>query len=158
MPTNSVELWKASCELQVTAQTSIEQARAMGTPALSAISKEAGQDEVLKFIKANFLLLTEYFGVTWSDSQIQIVSEDFYQSFFHWKIADIKKFTQNCRTLQFGKNYGAFSPAMLMQWAIEYNIQWLEVSEKLSESKHGEFKERGSNEEIPILKLLKNKL
>lgn len=113
------------------------------------------------FFKQIIFNLTEYFGVIWSDIQLDEFSNEFYDNFKYWTIADAKLFSKRVKSLHYGKLFGALSPANLMEWANIYDDEWLEVSAIISQNKHKEFRHEensryGLSENLLIKDFLKN--
>lgn len=97
------------------------------------------RDEVHRFLKLTFGTLVFYFnGSTWADQQVESLVKVFYSQYYYWQLADVKNFLIKCQTLKFGKIYGQFSPAVLMEWAEKYDSDWIETSENLTLHEHGQ--------------------
>jgi hypothetical protein len=92
------------------------------------------------------ILIIEFFGITWTEYQLLEVSKEFYSCFHHWSILDAKCFMVRCRRLYYGKVFGAFAPATLMEWANIYNDEWMNVSEQISLLEHDSHRHQGSRE------------
>jgi hypothetical protein len=125
--------------------TSLESVRERNTPRISSLSKKQGEEidisEPQQFIKIMLIFLTEFFGTSWTDSQIKQCANEIYLNFRHWSLLDCKLFTDRCKTLFYSeKLYGAFSPAILMEWCQKYDREWMETSENISFRKHDQIK------------------
>lgn len=92
--------------------------------------------DAFRFFKVMISLINEFFGVTWTDYQMIEVSKELYTNYYHWRIADAKNFVSRCRRLHYGKIYGTLTPAILMEWAGQYNDEWLSASEQISLAEH----------------------
>lgn len=137
MPTNSVELWAISSDVRISSrETSVMDVRNLELPKISSI----GPGEGTKVFAVMIVLLTEYFGTSWSDPQVKEMSNEMFDNFKHWTAADLTLFSKRCKGLFYGKIYGTFAPAVLMDWCNAYDDEWIEVSEIRSMNKHKEMK------------------
>lgn len=84
--------------------------------------------------------LNDYFASSFIDNQIVQFSKTFYDKFYHWHLADLKKFIECCKGLNFGKPYGAVNVATLMEWANEYDRQRDEVIQQIINEEYQELK------------------
>jgi hypothetical protein len=138
-------------------ETSVIDARNLNTPKILKL----GNNEGAKFFKTSIITLAEYFGVKWSDLQVKEFSNEMYDCFKNWNVADLNLFCKRVKSLYYGKLFGTFAPAHLMEWANEYDNEWIEASETISISKHNQFKKNeidmgGTNEQTKLRDFLKN--
>lgn len=88
------------------------------------------------------VLMNEYFGVNFSDGQVQEIAQDFYSEYFYWSLADWKLFAKKCKAQKYidpAKGMmGFFRPELLMQWAAMFNEEWIAASLKINDSAHNE--------------------
>ena len=71
--------------------------------------------------------LVDFFGDPWSDSQIAEAAEIMYSECHWFCFPELKHFTRRAKAMKFGKIFGKFTPAVLMEWACEYSTQaWQE--------------------------------
>lgn len=121
--------------------------RKLGTPALSQLTKEAGKDSVINYIKKSIVELTLHFSQSWNDYQVVLAASDFYSLFYYWRMADLKRFILGCRTMEYGQLYGHFQPQHLMEWAQAYDSKWSATSEQLSVANASQYKQRRESEQ-----------
>lgn len=106
-----------------------------GQPLSSLVRKtETGVDkaECYKFIKLCTVWLCEFFGVSWNDIQVKESSKQLYENYFFWTEYDWKHFMSRVVSGYFGKMFGSFSPAMLMEYAGVHSEEWMKVSENFT--------------------------
>lgn len=136
----SEKLWMELSEVDISPNISLSELREIKSDAISALIKKDGENidksECFKFFQVMFILIIEFFGITWTEYQLLEVSKEFYSCFHHWKILDAKCFMQRCRRLHYGKVYGQFTPATLMEWAQLYNDEWFSISEQIALAQH----------------------
>lgn len=77
--------------------------------------------------------MCEFFGVSWSDLQIQESAKQLYENYYFWTEYDWRHFMNRVISGYYGKVYGAFAPAALMEFALSHNKEWMEVGEYLNE-------------------------
>jgi len=71
--------------------------------------------------------LVDFFGDPWTDSQLAGTAEIMYSECHWFCLPELKHFTRRAKAMKFGRMYGRFTPAVLMEWASEYSAQaWLE--------------------------------
>ena len=79
--------------------------------------------------------LVDFFGDPWTDSQIAGTSEIMYSECHWFCFPELKHFTRRVKSMKFGKIFGKFTPAVLMDWACEYNMQAWQERESYFRSK-----------------------
>ena len=71
--------------------------------------------------------LVDFFGDPWTDSQLASAAEIMYSECHWFCLPELKHFTRRAKAMKFGRMYGKFTPAVLMEWAGEYSAQaWQE--------------------------------
>lgn len=108
--------------MPISATLTTKEIYSLETPQISSLCGGT-KDTPMTLIK---LLLTdfgEYFNVVFTDHQLTEFAKTFYDKFFYWHLADLKRFYECCKGLNFGKPYGNVSVATVMEWANEYNRQ-----------------------------------
>ena len=137
------DLWVMLSEIDIPSDASLAEIRKLNTPPLSALVKKqdglskSDKSECYKFLELSIIGLNEYFGVTWSDGQVSESSKEFYSAFFYWTIADIKNFLKRCKRSVYGIPFGsAYSPAVFIKWATDYDKEWSEASQRIAEGSH----------------------
>lgn len=130
MRINSNESLTAISEIEIRSDCSLLDIRKMGTPPISGLVRDQDKSECYKLIQAMIILLNQYIGTTWSDPQIMEVSKEFYSKYFYWTQADLKNFIRKCKAMEFEKILSAtqFSPLIFMNWAAQYDQDWMNVS------------------------------
>lgn len=112
----------------------------MGTQSVNSLVINGNKVEAYKFTNIIITGIAFFFGVNWTDAQIKELTIDFYSQYHYWKSADMKMFLARCKNSFYGKVYGTFSPALLMEWAAIYDEEWTETSARISESKAQSYK------------------
>jgi len=76
----------------------------------------------------------EYFASQFTDTQLVGLSQTFYNKFYYWHLADLKRFMECCKGLNFGKPYGAVTVVTLMDWANSYDAErWTMINDLLKD-------------------------
>jgi len=130
----SSELFKAISDVEISGMNkSVAEIRKLqGMPISSLVIKtENGVDktECHKFIKLVIVWMCQFFGVSWNDLQIKESSKQLYENYYYWTEYDWRHFMNRCISGYFGKQYGAFSPQILMEFASIHNQEWMDESE-----------------------------
>ena len=73
--------------------------------------------------------LVDFFGDPWTDSQVAAAAEIMYSECHWFCLPELKHFTRRAKAMKFGKIYGKFTPAVLMEWACAYSAQAWEERE-----------------------------
>ena len=84
------------------------------------------------YLSALCTQLTAYFGEAWSDAQLMDSVKILYENYYYLRSADWVYFAKKAKSLHFGKVYGKFSPAVLMEWAEKFAHDWTEESINLT--------------------------
>lgn len=120
--------------------------RGLGTPPISQLTREAGKESAINYIKKSIVELTMQFGQAWNDYQISTAASDFYSRFYYWRMADLKRFILGCRVMEYGQLYGHFQPQHIMEWAQQYDQSWTAASEQISIEQASQYKQRKDND------------
>ena len=119
--------------LPITSETSLLTVYTLETGQISLLYSQ-GKEKPLGIIKSVIATLVDYFSVIFSDSQLTEFSQTFYDKFYYWHLADLKRFMECCKGLNFGKPYGAVSVVTLMDWANNYDAErWLMINNLLKD-------------------------
>jgi hypothetical protein len=78
----------------------------------------------------------EYFGENWKSTTIVDAAEAIYSDYYYLTFADWKLLAQRIKSSYYGKVYGKFTPAVLMDWIGRYAGEWTQVSVDISISGH----------------------
>lgn len=81
--------------------------------------------------------LVDFFGDPWTDSQVASAAEIMYSECHWFCLPELKHFTRRAKAMKFGKIYGKFTPAVLMEWAGEYSAQAWQEREPYFRAKAG---------------------
>jgi hypothetical protein len=115
----------------------------MGLPPISNLVKSQNgvidKTDCYLFIEGLIIMLNEFFGVTWSNGQIEQLSKELYSEYYYWTIADWKLFCKKAHKCEFdekGKIFGSWSPHLMMAWAEKYDSDWTEVSSDIAIHNH----------------------
>jgi hypothetical protein len=101
---------------------------ALQAPAISILNKGEGNTaNGVKVFSAALISIGEFLGLEWSKSQFQQVASLMFSAYHYWTLAELKHFLLKTKLGDFGKVYGKFSPAMLMEYAGTYNDELLEA-------------------------------
>jgi hypothetical protein len=129
--------------LDLPSMCTVSDVRKLGLPAVnSLVRKENGmviKDDCYKFIQAMIILLTDFFGTTWNNSQLIECSKDLYSNYHFWTIADWKLFCRKAKSMEYVGDkgmFGIFTPDKLMFWAVRYNDEWIQCSIAIQEHEH----------------------
>lgn len=97
-----------------------------GGQSVSAVNRGMGDKENgITFFECLVLELLEYYGVTWGDYPIRESCELLFAE-YHWMTAaELKHFAQKLKAAQYGKMYGNFKPAILMECFADYSADAL---------------------------------
>lgn len=117
---------------------SVAEIRKFGGYPISEIVRTSGKSEAENFLKIHLFLINSFFGSQWTDSQMNICAQLLYSQYHFWTGYDWELFSQKLMCGYFGKVFGAFSPAQLMEAAEKYNDEWMEVSENKSIHSHNQ--------------------
>ena len=151
MRNNSIDLWERVNTLEISSETSMLAIRQMNTGPISQLvlrsSGEADKANCYKVIRAMVFSLLQFFGTTWNDFQVEECTKAIYREYYYWHLADLKKFMTLCYGGKYGKVYGFFNPALLMEWAALYDAMWLSASEEISINKANEYRQRREEEQ-----------
>jgi hypothetical protein len=112
------------------------QVRAIESQPLSALVDRTGikpnRADCHTFLSALCTQLTAYFGEAWSDAQLMDSVKILYENYYYLRSADWVYFAKKAKSLHFGKVYGKFSPAVLMEWAEKFAYDWTQESINLT--------------------------
>ncbi len=133
MQKNCAVYFQEICKLEISGISgTLEQVRKIGGKPLSSfvVKTETGADKSAAhhFVKLCILWLCEFFGTTWNDLQIREAAKQLYENYYFWTGADWKLFINRCASGYYGKVFGSFSPAVMMDYAAQYNSEWMELS------------------------------
>ncbi len=93
----------------------------MSTPAISSIVKgEAGKEKGIAVFSAMILSLAKFYGGNWEPAQIRESALVCYDEWYYFTFAELSHFSKRAKTGFFGKMYGLFSPAILIDWLSTY--------------------------------------
>ena len=145
---NSKDFYDLSKQANITPMKSVGEIRKFGGGPLSDLVRTSGKAEAENFLKIHLFLINSFFGSQFTDTQMNICAQLLYSQYHFWTGYDWELFSQRLMCGYFGKLYGAFNPAQLMEAAEKYNDEWMDVSENDSIHKHNE---RGliETQEIP---------
>lgn len=114
------DLWGAISQLPIVANMALSEVMKLDTPPLSSwvMKTEEGADKerCYKFIRKMLLDLCKFFGNAWSDFQVIESAKTMYDNYYYLSPADWRLFERRCIALVWGKIFGAFTPAVLMEW------------------------------------------
>lgn len=75
------------------------------------------------------LEILEFLGIEWSESLTRQCSELAYQEYYWFNIGELKQFVTRVKLGYFGKIYGKFSPAILMEYLMDFSSEMLVARE-----------------------------
>ena len=141
-------LFEESKQNNISPVKSVAEIRKLNGKPLSNLVKLNSRAEAENFLKIHLFLINSFFGAQFTDTQMNICANLLYSQYHYWSNNDWELFSQRLMCGYFGKLYGAFNPAQLMEAAEKYNDEWMDVSENDSIHKHNE---RGliETQEIP---------
>jgi len=118
--------------------------RKLDYPPISSllIKSDTGVDRSIchKFIAEYLSNALLFFGEDWSQSLIYDTAEAIYSDYFYLTLADWKLIAQRIKSSHYGKVYGKFTPAVLMDWISLYAGEWKQTSIDISLSGHDSHK------------------
>ncbi|HMU69748.1 MAG TPA: hypothetical protein PKC38_07060 [Chitinophagales bacterium] len=131
-------LWTEISKVDISgSSTSVMEIRNMGGRPISSLVRKNGsavsdKSECYRFIQMCLIWICEFFGVAWTDTQVKESSKQLYSNYYFWTPYDWKHFMSRVVSGYFGKMYGAFTPAMLMEYAASHGKEWFEHSEQIT--------------------------
>lgn len=131
---------KILSSIELRGDCTLSDIRKHGTPPISALVKDGNKAECYKLIKTMTIALNQYIGISWSDFQVTEVAKEFYSKYFYFTQLDLMNFFRKCRNMEFEKILSAnqFTPLIFMQWAAQYDYEWLNESVNQSYGVHKE--------------------
>jgi hypothetical protein len=116
--------------LPVVSDTPFPELYKMGDQSISSVNKGSNSTFAGEAIFAAAISsLVDFFGDSWTDSQLASAAEIMYSECHWFCFPELKHFVRKAKAMKFGKIYGKFTPAVLMEWAYVYNAQALEERE-----------------------------
>ena len=97
----------------------------LNLPALSSL-EEPKTNGVL-VLQLVILEILDFMGQEWTPNQITECSELSYQEYYWFTIGELKQFAMRLKTGYFGKIYGKFAPAHLMEFLKDYSDEMFEA-------------------------------
>lgn len=134
--TPSLRLWKDCEQLEITSQTSQALVIDSDQPCIASLVKDGDKKEAYAFIVLELLQLCAFFGEAWTPQQLQMLAKEIFAQGHFFKVSELKHFTAQCRAQKFGKMYGKFNPAILMEWLDEYIKTRFEIIEEQRHLEH----------------------
>lgn len=126
--------------VEVSSNISLLTIRQMAYPPTSSlvVQTESGPDKSLcyEFICNNISNVLNFFGEDWSAELIYDTAESIYADYYYLTFADWKLIKQRLKSSYYGKVYGKFTPAVLMDWISQYAGEWTQCSIDISLSGH----------------------
>lgn len=109
-----LQIWKDS---PVTADSMSVEIFKQNTPAISTIGERGPAAKALgiEIFKAQVISIIEFFGVDWSDEQIQDVAELSYDEHFWLSLAELKLFVKKVKAGKYQSNKN-FNPPIFMEF------------------------------------------
>jgi len=105
-------------------------------PCIASLVKDGDKKEAYAFIVLELLQLCAFFGEAWTPQQLQMLAKEIFAQGHFFKVSELKHFTAQCRAQKFGKMYGKFNPAILMEWFGEYLQTRFEIVEEQRHLEH----------------------
>lgn len=138
MRISSAESLAVIAKIELPANSSLAEIRQAGTPPISSLIRAEDKTECYKFIMGMILMINQFLGVAWSDYQLEEAAKTFYAKHYYWHQLDMKSFINKCRAMEYDKllSVNQWSPFMLMNWAAQYDAEWLQVSIEQSLQAH----------------------
>lgn len=128
----------------ISAAMTMAQVRAIESQPISALVDRSGdkpnKGNCYKYLIVLCDSLTTFFGEKWADEQMKDCSRMLYENYYFIRSADWVYFAKKAKSLHFGKVYGKFSPATLMEWVERFAGDWTEESINLTISAANESK------------------
>lgn len=92
-----------------------------GNNPISALNAGTGNTELGKAVfEAALISLNDFYDIRWTDEQYDDCVEIMHSE-YHWmSMAELKHFMTRAKSGSYGKIFGKFSPATLMDWLREY--------------------------------------
>jgi len=129
-----LELFKNSDN--ISPSMTMAQVRQIESPPLTALLDRTAGNQARSMCHKYLIVLcdslTSFMGEKWSDDQMTDVAKMLYENYFYIRSADWVYFAKKAKSLHFGKVYGKFTPAMLMDWADRFSVEWTQESINLS--------------------------
>lgn len=132
--TNAIELWLTCCEVEIPAGTHPAVIREMDSRATSSLVKRDSsgkfdKSECYKYIKLALIYIADFFGGKFTDMQLVEMSKVMYAKFYYWRLLDWLNFKQKVCGLDYGKVYGQITPGQIIEFANQYNDDWVTSAE-----------------------------
>jgi len=105
-------------------------------PCIASLVKDGDKKEAYSFIILELLQLCAFFGEAWNPQQLQPLAREIFAQGYFFRVSELKHFTAQCRAQKFGKMYGKFNPAMLMEWLGTYIETRFEIVEQQRQLEH----------------------
>ena len=114
--------------LPVVSDTPFTELYRMDERSISTVNKGTGSTLIGQAIFAAAIVnLVDFFGDPWTDAQIASATEVFYSECHWFCFGELKHFTRKAKASYFGKIFGKFTPAVLMDWMTTYStVAWNE--------------------------------
>lgn len=124
-------------EIEVVASTSLMDSRDLNTPALTTLVYRVDgvvkKDNCYKFLIFVISDIVLFFGEKWTDEQLYACAKLIYENYYYFRISDWAIFCKRAKSSMFGKVYGKLNPNVIMNWAEDFNYEWMKVSIEISE-------------------------
>ena len=132
------EFYEESCKKNISPTKTVADIRLLNGKPISSLVKNGDKSEVEAFLKMHLITINAFFGSQFTDIQISISGKLLYSQYYYWSNNDWEHFSQRLMCGEYGKLFGAFSPAQLMEAAQKHDEQWMEVSMDKSIHAHAE--------------------
>ena len=114
--------------------------------------------ECFMFMNAIVTHIAEYYGAEWSDSTTKDLNKTLYFEYYAIGVEGWVHFCKRLKSGYFGKVYGKFTPAILVDYVNIYYSEWTEQHATIHANGSNRFANQYNsiNEAIKGLKMLKN--
>lgn len=146
--TTYLDVWQA---IPIKATMAVAEIQNLKTPEISTINRgENSTEPAITIYEFVIIGLLEFYGCEWSNGQIRETAELLFSEYYWFHIAELKHLVVNVKTGAYGKVYGKFNPAFLMDCFAQYAEISMKERAAIAEIKSNEerYNERwGSHDE-----------
>lgn len=124
----SEEFWSKWQKTTVSANTPPPEIYRANLPTLSSLYDPLTNGVLA--LELIILEILEFMGIEWSENLTKQCSELAYMEYYWFNIGELKQFVSRVKLGYFGKIYGKFSPAILMEYLMDYSSEMLIARER----------------------------
>ena len=131
--------------VEVSSKTSLMEIRKLNFPPLTHLIPRDAENNPIRnqfgkvdkslcydFIAEYISNVLVFFGEDWKSDLIYDTAEAIYADYYYLTFADWKLLAQRIKSSYYGKVYGKFTPAVLMDWIGHYANEWTQCSIDIS--------------------------